>query len=249
MAAKSNERDSSSQEDTNNAVRSEKITINSLQIKLIIPTIKDDVTETAIVSLLERCICSYDVIIQSDKNASAAQNRNKALSKCNIGDLVIMIDDDILTAPVGWDALLMSPLLLHGPHLMSSPRLRNDDDTLQWMPPKRQVPHPLSPHVSRVNWLPSACIAFTHLGLFFNEGFKGSGYEDLDYCCRLADQHHDYDFVICEKVHMMHKSEKKLRSENADFNLHLAKQSWTKNLRGSSDLRIKRMLLEGGVSI
>ena len=73
----------------------------------------------------------------------------------------------------------------------------------------------------------TACCAFKPCGLLFDEGYVGSGFEDIDFCNRLAEARPDGKFVICHDSKVVHRNEaKNQRGENWRLNLARYERAW-----------------------
>jgi len=193
-----------------------------MRINIAVPTIK---TEKEILPLLEQIRASLlsderDIkIIHTCTQASAARNRNIALSKIRDHELVIMLDDDITTFPVGWERSMVEPFLtdievpLYCPEFKSvamvSARLLKMDGRVAHMMGEN---YNLEKEIVEVDnrRLPTACIAFIkHPKLEFDEQFVGSGFEDDDFCKQIQKLCPNGKFVINNNVKLIHTNEMK----------------------------------------
>ena len=120
----------------------------------------------------------YELNVISGEGKSASQNRNSGLDKCNSG-CVIMVDDDMTDFEPGWNQKLVSYLDKHEKLGIVSARLMNSDGSIAYMCSRNKNVQDELVIVGRV---PTACIAFKNIGIRFDEGFIGSGFEDTDFC-------------------------------------------------------------------
>lgn len=148
------------------------------------------------------------------QKASAARNRNIGLEWAK-SPIVIMLDDDIGGFFDGWWKMMVKPLEENPDIVMVSARLVKPDRSPGPMMygGDRTVPLALVPRV------PTACIAFRNDGLRFDdgslidsldkEGYVGSGFEDDDFCARLAEKYPTGRVVINNEVKLVHFNDMK----------------------------------------
>jgi len=184
---------------------------------IIIPTCK---TEQEISALLEAikltATGNYNLIVMSGPNRSAAQNRNAGLDRAP-SKAVIMIDDDIRNMPEGWNEKLLAYL---GPDVaIVSARLMKVTGEPG---PMVGSNYSLDPETVEAEELPTACIAFRKTELRFDENFKGSGFEDNDFCRQMSGT-----FIIANRVKVTHINEAKNQGgDNWLFNEAYYKAKW-----------------------
>lgn len=181
-----------------------------MNVKVVIPTCKK-VNDIALLVFQMESRWSRELdIIYTCLDASAACNRNAGLKQCNVGDIVIMVDDDIDKLPLCWDRFMWEPFEKNpGRFSMVSARLLNKDGTIQ------PVMGGFATH--QVGWvevkvMPSAMIAFEHTGIMFNEKYKGSGWEDTSFCRRIKNAYPDKMFIINNDIRVVHNNEMKNQS-------------------------------------
>jgi hypothetical protein len=75
--------------------------------------------------------------------------------------------------------------------------------------------------------LPTACIAFVHDGMKFDEKFRGSGFEDDDFCKRKAEHYPNGMFVINNLVKLVHNNE--MKNQKGDYWAHNKKHYLNKH--------------------
>ena len=147
-------------------------------------------------------------VIATCQKVSASKNRNIALDRANT-DIVIMMDDDIMNMPKGWDEALAQLLVDDPLCMMSSARLLNPDGSLGQM-----LGHPPgledgSLWVTHLQELPTACIAVRRTDLRFDEDFIGSGWEDTAFCAATRTIEPQAKFIVHGGVRVTHVNEQK----------------------------------------
>lgn len=173
-------------------------------IKILIPTIKKYNEIAQQVEDIQKSISPGIPVLATCRNLSAAANRNLALSWCDDGDIVIMLDDDITGFHDGWMGAMIEPiragasiaaarlLNLHGePGPMIGAEDRNG----------------LEVYEAHGGAVPSAAISFIKDDLIFDENYAGAGYEDSDYCRQKKMKYPDGQIVITNKARLIHKLE------------------------------------------
>lgn len=179
-----------------------------MNVKVIIPTCKCvDEVALLVYQMETRRSRDLDIIYTCNESGSAAENRNTGLRQCVEGDFVIMVDDDIDKLPLCWDRYMWEPLQKNPEKFsMVSARLLNVDGTIQPV---------MGGHTSKrigyaeVPTMPTAMIAFQFTGLMFDEAYKGSGWEDTDYCRQMKTVYPIKKFIINNDVKVVHKNEMK----------------------------------------
>ena len=193
-----------------------------MKINIAIPTIK---TEKEILPLLEtiRNTLITDErtvnIVHTCLQASAARNRNYALSKIQDHELVIMLDDDITGFTAGWERRLIQPFCIDSDvplfcpefkriAMVSARLLKADGRTAHMMGENYDMSADIV--VVDKRRLPTACIAFIKQpAMKFDEQFVGSGFEDDDFCRQVQNLCPKGQFVINNTVKLIHANEMK----------------------------------------
>ena len=187
-------------------------------IDIIIPTCK---TEEEIRPLLDGIDIystgEYDVIIASAPQCSAAENRNAGLDLSE-APYVIMMDDDITNLCPGWNEDLIRELKLQKDVSIVSARLMKDESTPG---PTMANNYNLESPFIYIQKTPTACIAFRKTDIRFDENFKGSGFEDDDFCRRMGGK-----IIIDNRVKVIHKNEMKNQRENWKHNKEYFESKW-----------------------
>ena len=188
---------------------------------IIIPSCKQmSDLEPQINEIRRTAIGSYNLIPVSGPGRSAAQNRNAGLDQAK-SLTIIMVDDDITGFPVGWNERLVETLTRF-PHCgIVSARLFNKDGSLGYMNSRN---FGLKPDLVWVKIVPTACIAFKHVGECFDEQFIGSGFEDTDFC--LAMKKRGYQIAINNLVKVVHLHEQKNQKPHWGHNRQVFKEKW-----------------------
>jgi len=147
-------------------------------------------------------------IIATCTSGSAAVNRNIGLSYMSRNECVVMIDDDVTGFFPGWYDKLVTPLLSDMNIAIIAARLLRPDGRLAYMMGEN---YNLEEHLVNVieKRVPTACIAFIHEGISFDESFVGSGFEDTDFCKQFAVRYPKGKFVVNNDVRLIHKNEMK----------------------------------------
>lgn len=146
------------------------------KVDIIIPTCKPLPAVWKVIQQIEMNTEIPHRIIATCQMTSASKNRNYGLSIAQ-SSIIIMVDDDMMGFFPGWAARMLEPFEKVKKCCMVSARLLdcsgkpgqtssdNYDMVSKWPVVARKV-------------MPSACIAFIDIGLRFDEGFIGSGWED-----------------------------------------------------------------------
>lgn len=196
-------------------------------LDVLIPTCKDDVSD--VVCEIAKHIPARTNIIISSLDASAAVNRNACLDR-STASVAIMLDDDIRGFYPGWHDDLMAPLLADPLVCMVSARLLTPDG----LPgPTCSRCYDLEPEEIRIFpnqecVLPSAAIAFRNIGLRFDERFKGSGWEDNDFCFQYLLENPERRFIQSNRCKLIHANEQKAQSIYWTHNREYFKWKWSR---------------------
>lgn len=169
-------------------------------VSIIIPTVKTEGEIASLISEIKNSVAyELNLIIASDINKSAAENRNVGLDKAKT-EFIIMCDDDMERFSCDWDRDLVEALKYTGASMVGA-RLLNPDGTLQKTNYKNID---LSKDFIEVRRMITACCAFRNTTLRFDENYIGSGFEDTDFCKQLGGK-----FFVANKVKVTHRNENK----------------------------------------
>lgn len=169
-------------------------------VSIIIPTIRTKEEIAGLISEIKNSVAyELDLIMASDINKSAAENRNAGLDKAK-GEFIIMCDDDTESYPYGWDRDLIDALKHTGASMVGA-RLLNPDGSLH---ATCYGNFDLSRDFIEVRTMITAVCAFRNTALRFDENYIGSGYEDTDFCKQLGGK-----FYVANKVRIIHRQEHK----------------------------------------
>lgn len=204
---------------------------DGITVKVVVPTCKpktDKVLNDQFVSMWASMYFwpTSEVFQTCGEGMSAAKNRNKALDTCKMGDIVIMVDDDVSHFGELWDLQMVQPLIECDDVMLVSARLLNSNDTVQKV---MGADGTKTEGIVTVPYCPSSCIAFRHEGIFFDEAYKGSGFEDTDFCNQLKMVHPKKRFVINNWVKVRHGNECKNQNEHWEHNRRYYNQKWKKH--------------------
>jgi len=181
-----------------------------MKVSIIIPTIKTEKEIADLISEIKNSVVyELDLIIVSNANKSAAKNRNIGLDKAR-GEFIIMCDDDVEGFPCGWDKDLINALKKTKASMVGA-RLLNPDGTLH----KTNYGNlDISKDFIEVRTMITACCAFRNTKLRFDENYKGSGFEDTDFCKQL-----EVKFFVANKVKIVQRNEHKnpFNTQNRDY--------------------------------
>lgn len=187
-----------------------------LMVDIIIPTYKKRVYVERMLTEIKATRTTAGKLIATCNNTSAARNRNIGIDAAT-AKLIIMLDDDITGFFKGWDTLLIEALQLTNGGLVSA-RLMKDAKTAG---PSCSNNYDIITPIIEVPGTPSACIALYKTDLRFDEHYKGSGFEDTDYCKELRHRNPKVKFIITNAVKLIHLNEMKNQSayhrENYDY--------------------------------
>lgn len=180
------------------------------KIDIIIPSCKQPhILAPLITEVKNFSTGPYNLIIASNPEFSAAQNRNACLMLSS-APYIIMMDDDITGFYTGWNQDMIKPLQLFPKITITSARLIRPDGKLAAMMSSK---YRLDQDLEEVTKTPTACVAFRQTTYRFDENFKGSGFEDDAFCLALGPQ-----IVIDNQVRLIHLNEMKRQHENWEHN-------------------------------
>jgi len=196
---------------------------------------------------------------------SAAENRNRCIVVAQELKVkyVVMVDDDIGALYDGWYQDLIKPLVdgVGGAKVViSSARLINADGSFGAM----MFCGDAKDEYSEVPRVPTACIAFRleDATMGFYEGYKGSGFEDDEFCAAVVERNPGTKIVVCQNVRIVHQNE--MKNQHGKFFEHnkaLFESRWetvgerrirraeTTNFNGALSEPISRSQEDGGGDI
>jgi len=175
-------------------------------------------------------------VLASCLDQSASANRNWCLDRCE-SDVAIMLDDDISGFYPGWHEDLTRPFTDPLVCIVSA-RLMTPDGLLALtcseiydLKPETIEVVP-SDHCA----VPTAAIAFRNVGVRFDEAFRGSGWEDNDFCFQFRARNPDFKIIQSNECRLIHANEQKNQSEHWKHNRFYFYSKWHGGLRtcGSS---------------
>ena len=171
-------------------------------MKILIPTCKEDYS-------IPEMYTDYPIFASRTK-ASASVNRNLCLDQISIGEIAIMIDDDIQGFYPGWVEDLLKAFDIPDVAMVSA-RLLKSDGTFG--PTCSMCPHG-TPEEIRIYGtkhciMPTAAIAFINRGHRFDEEFRGSGWEDNAWMAEYVIENRDYVFIQSNRCKLIHANEMK----------------------------------------
>jgi len=199
------------------------------KIDISIPTLKPWSEIQEQVADIERNTRTPHRIIASCLPGSASVNRNFCLEYAR-SPIIIMLDDDISGFFPGWETALIEPLFSDPRVCMTSARLMNADGTVQQTCAGTMALEPkwITIRSRRHCTMASAAIAFRNIGLRFDEGFIGSGFEDGDFCLQYLAADERNTFMLTNACQLVHGNEMKHQFENGTFqrNHEYIKAKW-----------------------
>jgi len=145
-----------------------------------------------------------------------------------------MLDDDISGFYPGWHLDLLAPF--RDPLVcMVSARLMNPDGSIG---PTCSRCYDLEPEEIEVFSdghcvLPTAAIAFRNIGLRFDERYKGSGWEDNDFCFQYLKANPKYKFIQSNRCRLIHANEMKHQAEYWTHNKEYFEWKWLRKKQAS----------------
>jgi len=185
-----------------------------MYVSIIIPTLKAESELVELISQIKSTVIhELDLIVISGDRCEA-KNRNIGLDKAK-GEFIIMCDDDVEGFYYGWDRDLID-VLKRTEASMVGARLLNPDGTLQRTNYKN---FDLSKDFVEVKTMITACCVFGNTELRFDENYKGSGYDDTDFCRQLGGK-----FFVANKVKVVHRNE--CKNQFNKQNKHYFRNKW-----------------------
>lgn len=195
-------------------------------LKILIPTCRMSDDLKAMIAEIRSNTKDYQILMTCE-NQSAAFNRNRCLVGVPVGEVAIMLDDDIAGFYPGWAADLLIPFADTRVVMVSARLLKpdgtlaqtcsrcyqTDRDTVEIMPGRHSV-------------LPTAAIAFRHRGHLFDEAYRGSGFEDSDWCFQYLQADHAAKFLQSNKCRLVHRNEMKHQREHWAWNKKYFESKW-----------------------
>jgi glycosyltransferase involved in cell wall biosynthesis len=198
--------------------------LNDVLISITIPTIKDDIThQKKMIQKNTDDDLNWEIVVVKHK-ASASVNRNLCIEQAK-GDIIVMIDDDIMGFYNGWIRDFITPLIENPDNIsMITPRLINRDGVLSGQlgdNGDKNIPdeqYTVAKHTdeTNLNIIGSSCIAFFKNDIRFDENYPGATYEDSDFCMQFAKAFPEKRIVINNRCKMIHLDEGKGRSINGE---------------------------------
>ena len=189
-------------------------------IDIIIPSLRTHDELRPMMAEIDRTASLPHRVIATGIKASASVNRNFGL-KCASSKILIMLDDDVSGFYPGWDRDLVRPML-HDPSLaISSARLMTLDGKAGANCAENFDLETEYIYVEPTDWavIPSAAIAFRNQGIHFDDGMRGSGWEDTRFCWEYIFMNFQSRFIINNRCKLIHANEAKNQGgDNWEFN-------------------------------
>lgn len=174
-------------------------------IPVIIPSISPVST-----ILIEEIVAAGGNPIQIHSKSSAAINRNAGLAAVSNAEMVVMIDDDIKPMHRDWLKIMIGALSRPEVVMVSAQLYAANGERFGYMTGLQDwggIPKDTGETVVPTKRLLTACCAFKPSGCKFDEGYVGSGFEDIDFCNQLAAARPDGIFLVCHDAHVIHFNE------------------------------------------
>ena len=196
-------------------------------MKILIPTCRWPHELAGMMSAIHATTDDSAVIV-SGLPASAAINRNYCLTMVAVGEVAIMIDDDVDGFYPGWiDDLLAA--MRDESVVMASARLLRSDGSFGPTCSRclDESPDEIEITSNGVCVLPTAAIGFRNRGFTFDEHFLGSGWEDNDWCQQYLAADPSAKFIQSNRCRLVHRNEMKHQhGENWRHNQAYFFQKW-----------------------
>ncbi len=195
-------------------------------MKILIPSYLEREQLAGMIADIERTAPGHEVFASCAK-ASASVNRNLCLDQISVGDVAIMLDDDISGFYDNWvDDLLVGLTLQNA--VMVSARLMNADGTFGGTCSEcfENTPDEIVVREGEHCIIPSAAIAFVYRHRYDNF-FEGSGWEDNDVICQYRQADPNCDFIQSNRCQLIHRNEmKNQKGPNWRHNYLYFKSKW-----------------------
>ncbi len=204
-------------------------------MKILIPTCK---TQDQIKGYVEKVSafspgCS---VYASCQDGSASVNRNWCLEKSGIqiGEVGIMIDDDLDGFYFGWVEDLAYPFREDFPIkniAAVSARLMRPDGRLGETCTRcfDLTPEEIQVKAEGSCTIPTAAISFRHLGVFFSTELVGSGYDDNWWCLETLEKFPEAVYVQSNRCKLVHENHMfRQKGKFWDHNLAAFTKRWGK---------------------
>jgi glycosyltransferase involved in cell wall biosynthesis len=182
-----------------------------MHIDIIVPTCKEYWNLKGLIQEIEDNTPEHHRLIVTCQPLSASKNRNYGLSYAD-SDIIVMLDDDILSFYPGWLTNLVYPLLTDKNIVLCSARLLTSDkkrcDNMGMVGDNdiyAKIVGAFNIDGIEYKRVTTAAIAFRKSELRFDENFKGSGYEDTDFMNQVSEKFTDMEFIVnnqCELIHL-----------------------------------------------
>jgi len=197
-------------------------------VKILIPTYLEREQVVSLVSEI-KANSPGDTVFASCTKASAAVNRNLCLDELQRGETAIMLDDDIRGFYPGWSDDLLKGLELPNAVMVSARLLKSDGKTFGVTCSDCYDPTPdeIPVQGGKTSILPTAAIAFVWRGQRLDCTYRGSSYEDSDWCFQVRKDDPQAVFVQSNRCRLLHLNERKEgRGENWDHNRSYFHEKW-----------------------
>jgi hypothetical protein len=145
---------------------------------------------------------------------SASINRNYGLDT-STSEIAVMLDDDITGFYQGWLTDLVQPMIDDPAIIIASVRLLDENRNLTHMMGGDNIPNDWGVHTAKLSSfrnykkVPTSCIAIRKNDVRFDEGFKGSGYEDTTYINYINLLYPTKSIVVNNNCKLIHLNEMK----------------------------------------
>jgi hypothetical protein len=199
------------------------------EVPVIIPSVLPKEKLDSLINLIWKTAGYPHWIIPICGQASAAVNRNKGLDEAGSAEMVVMLDDDVEPINHGWFRILINALSRHNV-LMVSAQLYKPGGGYAYMTGLQDwggLCKESGETVVPTKRLLTACCAFKPLGGRFDEGYIGSGFEDVDISNQLSQRDTNGLFIVCHDAHVIHRNEQREQGgENWTKNKALYESKW-----------------------
>lgn len=197
-------------------------------IDILIPTCRGRMDLAQMVRAIAATTSQNYRLTISASRESASVNRNRCLDKAT-AEFCIMLDDDIEGLYLDWDMDLLMPLYRDDAAVIVSARLMRPDGKPAPTCSRCYdlVPELIEIQPARNCVLPTAAIAFRNVGIRFDEHFRGSGFEDGDWCFQYRARFPQCKFLQSNVCRLIHRNEmKNQRGENWRHNQEYFESKW-----------------------